>query len=109
MAKPLVSDALWERIEPLIPVEAPKPDGGRPRVPDRACLAGIVFVLRTGTFKRPPWAQRRDLTRIDRHAVASRTMATSSRVVAISAIEGRRKRQGTPNAAGRSRSHVLRR
>jgi transposase len=48
MAKPLVSDALWERIEPLIPVEAPKPDGGRPRVPDRAYLAGIVFVLRTG-------------------------------------------------------------
>lgn len=48
MAKPLVSDALWERIEPLIPPEPAKPDGGRPRVPDRACLAGIFFVLRTG-------------------------------------------------------------
>ena len=48
MAKPLLSEALWERIEPLIPPEPPKPKGGRPRVPARACLTGILFVLRTG-------------------------------------------------------------
>ena len=35
-------------MEPLIPPEPPKPKGGRPRVPDRACLTGIVFVLKTG-------------------------------------------------------------
>src|ERR1043165_9240334 len=51
MNKPLVSDELWEAIEPLLPKEPPKPKGGRPRVPDRACLAGIIFVLRTGL----PW------------------------------------------------------
>jgi transposase len=51
MAYQLVSDELWEQIEPLLPRERPKPKGGRPRVPDRACLAGIVFVLRTGA----PW------------------------------------------------------
>ena len=51
MAKPLVSDALWERIAPLSPPEPPKPKGGRPRVPDRACLAGIIFVLKGGM----PW------------------------------------------------------
>ncbi len=51
MAKPLVPDELWETIEPLLPVEPPKPKGGRPRVPDRACLTGIVFVLKTGI----PW------------------------------------------------------
>jgi transposase len=51
MAKPLLPDALWERIEPLLPQEKLKPKGGRPRVSDRACLTGILFVFKTGT----PW------------------------------------------------------
>jgi transposase len=51
MSKPLVSDTLWETIAPLIPPEPPKPKGGAPRVPDRAVLAGIIFVLRSGI----PW------------------------------------------------------
>jgi transposase len=51
MAKPLVSDELWAEVEPLLPPEPPKPKGGRPRVPDRACLTGIPFVLRAGI----PW------------------------------------------------------
>src|SRR3954466_1873229 len=50
-ASSLVSDDLWEAIAPLLPNEPPKPKGGRPRVPDRAVLGGIVFVLRTGC----PW------------------------------------------------------
>src|SRR6266508_1690368 len=48
MAKPLVSDSLWAAIQPLLPPEPPKPKGGRPRVPDRAALTGIIFVLKTG-------------------------------------------------------------
>src|SRR5919205_3761005 len=51
MSKPLVSDALWEIIEPLLPPEPPKPKGGRPRVADRAALTGIIFVLKSGI----PW------------------------------------------------------
>ena len=51
MAKQLVSDELWAVVEPLIPKEPPKPKGGRPRVPDRAALTGILFVLKTGL----PW------------------------------------------------------
>jgi transposase len=51
MSKPLVSDALWAVVEPLLPREPPKPKGGRPRVPDRAALTGILFVLRSGI----PW------------------------------------------------------
>ena len=38
-------------VAPLLPKEPPKPKGGRPRVPDRAALTGIIFVLRTGI----PW------------------------------------------------------
>src|SRR5579883_1689865 len=48
MSEPAVSDALWSRIAPLLPPERPKPKGGRPRVPDRAALGGILFVLHTG-------------------------------------------------------------
>ena len=51
MAKPLVTDELWEVIEPLLPPEPPKPKGGRPRVDDRAALTGILFVLKTDI----PW------------------------------------------------------
>lgn len=51
MAFTLVPDRLWREIKPLLPPEPPKPKGGRPRVPDRACLTGIVYVLRTGM----PW------------------------------------------------------
>ena len=46
-----VPDDLWEAIEPLLPREPPKPKGGRRRVPARAALASIAFVLRTGC----PW------------------------------------------------------
>jgi transposase len=51
MSKELVSDELWRFIEPLLPVEPSKARGGRPRIPDRAVLSGIVFVLKSGI----PW------------------------------------------------------
>ncbi len=51
MPSPLVSDTLWMIIEPLLPTEAAKPKGGRPRVNSRMALTGILFVLRTGI----PW------------------------------------------------------
>ena len=53
MSERLIDDALWRRIEPLLP----KPPRrrwktmGRPRIPDRAALTGILFVLRSGI----PW------------------------------------------------------
>jgi transposase len=52
MAEPLVSDALWALIAPLLPERPPRPKGGRPPLDDRKVLEGIVFVLRTGI----PWA-----------------------------------------------------
>jgi transposase len=55
MSKELVSDEVWEIVEPLLPEEPPEPGGSRPRVPDRAALAGIVFVLKSGIrWEMPP-------------------------------------------------------
>ena len=51
MSRPLVPDALWAVVEPLLPPEPPKPKGGRPRLSDRAALTGILFVLQSGI----PW------------------------------------------------------
>ena len=49
--KPLLPDDLWAIVEPLLPLDPPRPKGGRPRVPDRAALTGIIFVLKSGI----PW------------------------------------------------------
>ena len=49
----LVSDELWAVVEPLLPRPKRRARwrGGRPRINDRACLAGIIYVLKTGI----PW------------------------------------------------------
>jgi transposase len=51
-----ISDEQWARLAPLLPQRTRNPKGGRPRVDDRACLEGILWVLRTG-------ARWRDLPR----------------------------------------------
>jgi transposase len=44
-----MSNALWLRIEPLLPPPKPHPLGcHRPRVPNRAAMDAILLVLRTG-------------------------------------------------------------
>lgn len=43
-----VSDDLWRLVEPLLPPEKPPKSPGRPRVPNKVCLAAIMFVLKTG-------------------------------------------------------------
>jgi len=49
-ANTLVPEQLWQAIQPLLPTPARR-YGGRPRVDDRAALAGIIYQLRTGV----PW------------------------------------------------------
>src|SRR5438309_4652070 len=50
MAKPLLTDELWQRLEPLLP--PPKPRRfrypGRKPLTNRQALTGILFVLKTG-------------------------------------------------------------
>ncbi len=51
-----VSDAFWERVEPLVPIRkvdptknyVRKPGAGRPAKPARQVFEAIVYVLRTG-------------------------------------------------------------
>lgn len=45
-----ISDELWSKIEPLLPVPVnPHPrGGGKKRVPYRKVMNGILFVLKTG-------------------------------------------------------------
>ena len=43
-----VDNALWQRVQPLIPPAPSRSKGGRPRVDDRRVFAAIVYVLRTG-------------------------------------------------------------
>src|SRR4051794_11601598 len=51
MAKPILDEALWAVLELLLPADPPRPRGGRPRLPHRQVLRGILFVLRSGL----PW------------------------------------------------------
>src|SRR3954451_3435456 len=77
MIEELVPDGLWERIAPLLPPPKPRRyrhPGCRP-IDDRAALAGIVFVLKTGlTWTQLPtslvvcsgvtcWRRQRDWTK----------------------------------------------
>src|SRR6266481_2983993 len=52
MAKPILEEALWEVIAPLLPrKQRRRRYPGRKRLDDRKCLCAIIFVLRTGI----PW------------------------------------------------------
>ena len=46
--KAFISDLQWKLIEDLFEEADPSPEGGRPRVDARACLEGILWVLKTG-------------------------------------------------------------
>ena len=44
----LLTDELWQAVSLYLPEHLPSAKGGRPRIPDRDCLRGILFVLREG-------------------------------------------------------------
>lgn len=53
MSQAVIDDAIWARLEPLLPQHRPGRGHrhGRTPIPDRAILTGILFVLRSGI----PW------------------------------------------------------
>jgi hypothetical protein len=49
LADRLLPDAVWQRLQPLL-APRPRARGGAPRtVPDRACMAAIIFMTPTST------------------------------------------------------------
>ena len=44
----MISDELWDKICDLLPYEKPTDTVGRPTIPFRKVLNGILYVLRTG-------------------------------------------------------------
>jgi len=77
MPNAMIDDKLWALIEPLLPPAKPRRfRNGRKPVPDRAALAGILFVLKTGipgTSCQQRWAT-------DQVSVAGVAIATGSRL-----------------------------
>jgi transposase len=54
MSEPILSEQLWQRIEPLLPKQKKRRNvqyAGRKRVEARKVMTGIIFVLKTGV----PW------------------------------------------------------
>jgi transposase len=50
----IVSDELWELVEPLLPKKERRfRYPGRKRLPDRQAFCGILFVLHRGRGQRP--------------------------------------------------------
>jgi hypothetical protein len=43
-----IPDQMWRRIRPLLPTEKEPDTPGRPPVPFRKVMNGVLFVLRTG-------------------------------------------------------------
>lgn len=115
-------------IEPLLPEPGPKVVEGRPRVPDRRALCGILFVLHTGiqweylpqelgfgsgvTCRRRPAAWNEVGVRDELHLVLlkklraakkpdwSRAVIDSSHVRAAPAAARKRSQPGRPRTAG---------
>lgn len=52
----LLPDELWERIEPHLPPVKLSPKGGRPPIPNKQALLGILLVNKTGMqWNELPW------------------------------------------------------
>ena len=134
MARPIVDDALWALIQPLLPPPKPRRARypGRKPIDDRKCLTGILFVLKTGIAWEdlPPemgcgsgmtcWRRLRDWTAagvwdklhrvlLERlHGAGridwSRAVVDSASVRAV--LGGRRRARARPTAARRARSTI---
>lgn len=76
-------DAMWARIELLLPPKPAHPRGGRPFAPDKLCFEGIVYLLRNGIrWNDMPTCYPSSTTCWTRHALWTR-LGLWSRVWAV--------------------------
>jgi transposase len=134
MAKPILDDALWELIEPLLPPprKRRKRHPGRKPIDNRKALCAILFVLRTGLpWEYLPqelgwgsgmtaWRRLRDWQRRGVWAKIHATLLAHlhqadaidwSRAVidsaSVRAVHGGKKRAATPQTAGNSAASTM--
>lgn len=133
MPAPLVSDNLWNEIEPLIPKQRRRADKkSRPPVDARLALTGIVFVLRSGiAWNLLPvemgcgsgvtcWRRLRDWTRAGVwpaiHLKLLQLLGTAGRIDAervvvdsasVRAVLGGRTRDRTPPTAPKKAANAI--
>ncbi len=78
MAKKRVTERLWRAVAPLLPEHKRSLKGGRPPVPDRACLEGVIFVLKlifyscAPVFDVSPLLMGQESDRSDKHSATPR-------------------------------------
>ena len=110
----IVSDELWELVEPLLPkVERRFRYPGRKRLPDRQALQGILFVLHTGiSWTHLPlelgFGSGRDLLAAPGRVAEGRRVGAAARAAAGAACVRRvrssgRGRSSTPATCRRKR------
>ena len=60
---PLLTEAQWKKIAPLLPKPPKQRKGGRPWIENRRVLEGILWMLRSGLAGRTCWRNSRILRR----------------------------------------------
>jgi hypothetical protein len=104
----LLPDALWQRIQPLLPPAPARPRGGVPRrVPDRNCVAALIFMARTSTPLEPA-ARQGTWLRLGHYLLAPpRRVGWRGRVRAAAGTAAGRARPGRPHRPGAGQRGLL--
>ena len=71
---PLLTEAQWKKIAPLLPNPPKQPKGGRPWIENRRVLEGILWILRSGLLV--PRSDQRPMVAKVALKVDNRSLAT---------------------------------